>query len=169
MEHVDGLTRRVPLVAFTLRGERFAVRGLQVREVVRAVAISPLPDAPGIVEGVINFRGRIVAVLDIGRRFGLPTRSLDPTQHFILVDAGPRLVALRVDRATDLLDVAAEAIEGAVAVAPGSAMTEGVARLDDGLVVIHHLERFLSLDEGRMLDGALLGAAPAEEWNGGGL
>jgi purine-binding chemotaxis protein CheW len=143
-------------VAFTLHGERFAIRGRDVREVVRAVAVAALPDAPEVVEGVINYRGRIVPVLDVRARFGLPGRPLDATQHFILADAGPRLVALRVDQALDLLEVPADAIESAASVAPGSRRTEGVARLPDGLIVIHHLEDFLSLDEGIALDESLL-------------
>jgi purine-binding chemotaxis protein CheW len=158
----------VPLVVFALHGERFALQGRAVREVVRAVAVAALPDAPGVVEGVINYRGRLAPVLDVRSRFGLPPQLLDPSQHFILADAGSRLVALRVDRALDLLEVPADAIEAADSVAPGSRRTEGVARLPDGLVVIHDLERFLSLDEGNALDAALSAAGTGDEHRDGG-
>lgn len=156
-------TESVSLVVFALHGERFALQGRAVREAVRAVAVAALPDAPGVVEGVINYRGRLAPVLDVRARFGLPPQRLDPGQHFILAEAGSRLVALRVDRALDLLEVPADAIESAASVAPGSRRTEGVARLADGLVVIHDLERFLSLDEGNALDGALSAAGAGDE------
>lgn len=149
----------VPLVVFALQGERFALQGRAVREVVRAVAVAALPDAPGVVEGVINYRGRLAPVLDVRSRFGLPPKLLDPSQHFILAETATRLVALRVDRALDLLKVPADAIESGGRVAPGSRRTEGVARLPDGLVVIHDLERFLSSDEENALDAALSAAA----------
>lgn len=152
----------VSLVLFALHGKRFAVRGRGVREVVRSVAVAALPDAPAVVEGVVNYRGRIVPVLDVRSRFGLPGRILDPNQHFIVAEAGPRLVALRVDQALDLLEVSDDDIETATRVAPGSRHTEGVARLPDGLVVIHDLERFLSLDEGVLLDTSLRRADPAQ-------
>ena len=145
----------VALLVFGLDQARFAVRGACVREIVRSVAVTPLPDAPDVVEGVVNYRGRLAPVLDIRARFGLPERLLDPTQHLILADAGSRLVAIRVDRALDLLDVPLDAIEPGARVAPGSQYTDGVARLPDGLLVIHDLERFLSLDEGRLLDESL--------------
>jgi purine-binding chemotaxis protein CheW len=119
------------------------------------VAVAPLLDAPPIIEGVVDSRGRIVPVLDVRSRFGLPGRPLDTTQHFVLAEAGTRIVALRVDRALDLLEVPLADIESAARAAPGSRHTEGVARLPDGLVVIHDLERFLSLDEERHLDDAL--------------
>jgi len=153
----------VPLVVFALGGERFAVRGWAVREIVRSVAVAALPYAPDVVEGVINYRGRLAPVLDIRGRFGLPSRPLDPTQHFVLAEAGSRLVALRVDRALDLLEVPADAIESAASVAPRSRWTEGVARLPDGLVVIHDLERFLSLDEENVLDAALGAVGTGDE------
>lgn len=148
-------TGTVALLAFALHGNRFAVPGRCVHEVVRSVAVAPLPGAPEVVEGVINYRGRLVPVLDVRSRFGFPPRPLDPTQHFVLADAGPRLVALRVDRALELLEVPAGDIESAASVAPGTRHAGGVARLPDGLVVIHDLERFLSLDEGEALDASL--------------
>lgn len=148
------------LLVFLLHEARFAVRGEAVREVVRSVAVARLPDAPGIVEGVVNCRGRVVPVLDVRGRFGLPARPLDPDQHFVLADAGPRVVALRVDRALDLLEVSEDDIESAGSAAPGSRYTEGVARLPDGLLVIHDLERFLSLDEGARLDASLGSVRP---------
>lgn len=150
--------RGVPLVMFLLQAERFALLGRAVREIVRSVAVAALPDAPEVVDGVINFRGRIVPVLDVRVRFGFPSRPVDPTQHFILAEASSRLVALRVDQVLDLLEVPADSIESSASVAPGSRRTQGVVRLPDGLLVIHDLERFLSLDEEDALDASLRAA-----------
>jgi purine-binding chemotaxis protein CheW len=143
---------------FALDASRFAVRAPCVREVVRAAAISKLPGAPPVMEGVVNYRGRVVPVLDIRARFGLPHVALHPDQHFIVAETGPRFVALRVDRALELLEVPDDAVEAAAAAAPGARFTEGFVRLPDGLVVIHDLERFLSLDEGEEVDAAVEGA-----------
>lgn len=148
----------VTLLVFTLGDARFGLGIPFVREVVRAVAIAPLPKGPAIAEGVINYRGTIVPVLDVRQRFHLSPAPLHPDQHFIVAQAGPRLVALRVDRATELLGVNPSAIAPATAVLPGVEHTAGVARLPDGLLVIHDLERFLALDEATQLDEALGGA-----------
>jgi purine-binding chemotaxis protein CheW len=129
--------------------------------VARAVAIEPLPGSPSIVEGVINVRGALVPVVDIRARFCLPPRALTPDQHLIIARTGPRLVALRVDRARDLIAVDQDAIEASDRVAPGLEHVVGVARLADGLLLIHDLESFLSLDEARQVDGALIGAGSA--------
>jgi purine-binding chemotaxis protein CheW len=138
-----------------LADRSFGLPSRLLLEVARAVAVAPLPGSPGIIEGVINVRGALVPVLDIRARFGLPPRPLTPDQHLIIARTGPRLVALRVDRARDLIAVEQHAIETADRVAPGLEHVAGVARLTGGLLVIHDLEGFLSLDEARQVDGAL--------------
>jgi len=151
----------MPLVVFTLGPHRFGVPARAVREVTRAVAITALPRAPAIVEGAINYRGSVTPVLDLRQRFGLPSQALHPDQHFIVAQAGHRLLALRVDRATDLVTVKTDAIEPADVV-PGAGYVAGIARLPDGLLVIHDLPAVLALDEAEQLDRALReGAQPA--------
>ncbi|MGH7614355.1 MAG: chemotaxis protein CheW, partial [Gemmatimonadales bacterium] len=132
-----------------------------VREVVRAVAIAALPKAPPIVEGIINFRGALVPVLDIRQRFRLPPAPLAPEQHLIIAKTDSRLVALRVDRALDLVVVDQDAIESAARVAPGTEYVAGIAKLTDGLLVIHDLESFLSFEEAGQVDAAVVGLMAA--------
>jgi len=143
------------LLVFALDEHRFGLPAEAVIEVVRVVAWSPLPGAPEITEGVANVRGTLVPVLDVRTRFGFPAADVDPDQHLIVARAGPRVVALRVDRALALLTIPDDAFEPVERVAPGARLVAGVARLPDGVLVIHDLERFLSLDEGERLDAAL--------------
>lgn len=151
----------VNLLQFSLGDRRLALPAGQVREITRAVAAVALPKAPPIVEGVINYRGSVVPVLDMRTRFGLRPVPIHPNQHFVVADAGPRLVALQVDRVTDLVTVSAAAIEAVSRSTPGALYVAGIAKLPDGLLVIHDLERFLALDEAAQLDTALSDAAGA--------
>lgn len=153
------LSSPVSLLVFTLDGERFALRAEDVERVVRAVAIAALPQAPAIVEGVINVAGAIVPVLDVRQRFRLPSRPLDPDQHFVIARAGPRTVALRVDRAEDVITVDQDAIEAASRSTPGVGYVAGIVKLEDGLLVIHDLQSFLALEEVAQLEAAITGAA----------
>ncbi len=149
------------LLSFEVGSHRFALPASLVREVTRAVAIAVLPKAPPIVEGIINFRGTVVPVLDIRQRFGLPPAPLALEQHLIIAHAGQRLVALRVDRAVDLVGVDRDSIESAARAAPGAEYVAGIARLADGLLVIHDLESFLSLEEAGQVDVAVVGSVEA--------
>lgn len=151
------------LLTFEVGGSRYALPARLLHEVVRAVAIAPLPKAPPIVEGVINVRGTVVPMLDIRRRFGLSPAPVAPEQHLLIAQAGSRVVALRVDRAVDLVSVDEAAIESAARAVPGVEYVAGIATLPDGLLVIHDLERFLSLEEAGQVDAAMAGTAAAGE------
>ena len=154
---------RLEVLVFEVGGQRYALRSFEVRELVRAVTMVPLPKAPAIVEGIINVRGVVVPVLDIRTRFRLPAKAAAHTDHLILAWAGPRLVALRADRALDVARLEASEVEDAKAVVPGADYVAGVAKLSDGLVLIHDLRTFLSQAEAAALDEAL----PAPSGDGG--
>lgn len=144
-----------PLVRFSLDQQRYALHLSAVERVVLAAEVTPLPKAPEIVLGVLNAGGRIVPVFNIRRRFRLPEREIDLRDQFILAHTGRRPVALVVDSVTGIAEVAEEQVTAADRILPGLEQVEGVARLEDGLMLIHDLGKFLSLDEEKKLDAAL--------------
>ena len=143
------------ILAVSVAGERFGLPITAVREILRAVALAPLPGAPPHVEGVLNARGELLAVFDLRARFGLPTRSIEPTDHLVVVQVGERVVALRVDDADELIDVDDQQLVQPAALSPALRRVAGVAALPDGAVVIHDLSAFLSETEADALDDAL--------------
>jgi purine-binding chemotaxis protein CheW len=157
VQHEAGLD----LLVFELAGARYALEAACVREVVRAVFITPLPDAPAVVEGVIDVRGEIVPVYDVRLRFGLPLQRLRPDEQIVLAWTGDRRVAIRCDR-TDWVAGAERSrpADGAELKHAGRHIV-GVARLADGIVLIHDLQGFLEQAEAEALESAL--AAHARE------
>lgn len=150
------------LLVWELEGGRYGLDAREVREVVRAVAVSRLPGAPPVVLGVIGVRGELVPVFDLRRRFGLPPRPLDPSEHFVLARTGTRTAALRVDAVVGLRTAAPELLADARASVPRAERVAGVARLPDGLVVVVDLGAFLAHAEEMSL-AAALAAAGAED------
>jgi len=147
------------LLLFTIDEYRYGVPAEVVGEIVRAVAVTPLPNAPAVVEGVIDLRGAIVPVFDLRQRFGLPRRDVDPADHFIIVRAptrtGRRTAALHVDRVLELADVEDNAIQTLAGQVQSADHVAGVAALADGLAVIHDVATFLSAAESESLQAAL--------------
>jgi purine-binding chemotaxis protein CheW len=132
------------ILVFEVAGRRFGLPASDVRELLRAVAIVPLPLAGRVVEGVVNLRGQVVPVLDLRTRLGLPPRPVAPSDHMIVAQAEGRLVALRVDRALDLVQVESDRIvPGVVA---GQAVR--VARLEDGLAPLLEVRTVLDQEVG---------------------
>lgn len=165
---------RMQVLVFEIDATRYGLPVDRVREIVRAVAVTPMPHAPRVIDGVINFRGELAAVLNLRARFGLPEQPVRPEEHFILADAtatatatasasvsasaANRLLALRADRVTGLVTVPPEDIVAPDRVTARSAHLSGVARLPDGVVLIHDLDTFLSEAEAMELDRALAGS-----------
>lgn len=146
--------RSAQLVAFSLHGQRYALPLSAVERVIRAVEITPLPKAPDIVSGVINIQGRVVPVVNFRKRFRLPERDVGPSDQIIVARTAARTVAFAVDATHGVVECPAERLVAPAAIVPGMEYVAGVAKLDDGLLLIHDLEKFLSLDEGRTLDEA---------------
>ncbi|WP_419145171.1 chemotaxis protein CheW [Myxococcus stipitatus] len=143
------------VLLFTLEGQRYGLPTEDVRELVRAARLTPLPRAPAVVEGLLDLHGVLLPVLDLRRRFRHPARPLSPLDHFIIAQAGARRVALRVDRAEGLRVLPPDAWDETPRELPGVGFVAGAAKLEDGLVLVHDLRTFLSEAEGLELDAAL--------------
>jgi purine-binding chemotaxis protein CheW len=150
----------VRLLTFELDQQRFGLPMADVREVVRVAAFAPLPKAPQVIEGVLNFRGTAVPVLDIRARFSLPPRAVRTSDHLVVAQAGKRIAAIRVDRVSDLIEAAARDIEDATSVTPHSGIVSGVLKLPGDIILIHDLARFLTAAEAADLDRSLEAVAP---------
>jgi purine-binding chemotaxis protein CheW len=143
------------LLVFELAGSRYALKLADVREVVPAVMITPLPGAPEVVEGVIDVRGDLVPVYDLRARFDLPPVHLDPAEQLIVAWTGTRLVAVRCDRTQGLERVSPQSIDPAASLGTARRHLAGAARLPDGIVLIHDLPAFLDAAEQHALEQAV--------------
>ena len=147
------------LLVVTLDEFRYGLPLSAVERVLRIVEITPLPKAPEIVQGIINFAGNVIAVINIRRRFKLPACDVRLSDHLILARTSRRRLALRVDSAEGFTDCTENEITSAASVLPGLEYLRGVAKLLNGMVLIHDLDAFLSLDEEKALQAALEGDA----------
>lgn len=149
------MSKLIRLVVFRLDGQRYALPLAAVERIVRAVEVTPLPDAPPIVLGMIDVEGRVLPVLNIRRRFLLPEREVSAADQFLIAQTPRRTVALVVDEAERVIERPQSAVISSAQIVPGLEQFQGVLQLDDDLVLIHDLEKFLSLDEARALDEAM--------------
>lgn len=143
------------LVIFSLDGQRYSLPISTAERVLPMIAVSPLPQAPAVALGVVNLHGKVVPVLDIRRRFGFPARDYGLAAHLLLARTSRRTLALPVDEVLGVQEVAAEAVTPPDAVLPGIGHVAGIVALADGLLFVHDLDTFLSLDEERQLTEAL--------------
>ncbi len=151
------------MVGLTLDGQRYALRLAQVDRVIRAVEITPLPQAPEIVAGVINVQGQVIPVVNIRKRFRLPEREIILSDQIVIAHTSRRPVALIVDGTDGVIEFPEHRVVHAGKILPDMEYVEGIAKLEDGMILIHDLDKFLSLEEEKTLDRALSGAAPRQQ------
>jgi purine-binding chemotaxis protein CheW len=134
---------------------RVALRLSFVERVVRAVDVAPLPDGPEIVLGVVNVEGRIIPAVNMRKRFRLPERAISVSDQFVIARTRQRSVALVTDAVSGIFEYAEPEIVVAETILPGLEYIDGVVKLSDGLILIHNLDRFLSLEEAASIDSAM--------------
>jgi purine-binding chemotaxis protein CheW len=142
------------LVVFQLGAELYGVEIARVHEIIRLQSVTKVPRAPSFVEGVINLRGKVIPVVDLRRRFGLPGAEHTRASRIVVVEIGDQVVGIVVDGVSEVLRVSASIVEPPSPVVAGidSEYLHGIAKLADRLVILLDLDRILAREERRALE-----------------
>ncbi len=138
----------VQLIVFHVGEEEFAVPIGGVREIVRAGPVTPIPDSPDFIKGLINVRGDIVATIDLKNRFSLSAEAVVP-KHVLITQQAENLFGLLVDEVTEVLRIPQAEIKP-----PHKLMTKiheeyvsGVVTHQERLIILLELAQVLSVEE----------------------
>jgi chemotaxis signal transduction protein len=136
-------------ILFELAGVSYGVRSAAVQQMEMVEHITPVPNAPPFVEGVVFSRGQVIPVVNLRVRFGFEKAPYDLRTRLIAVSAGGRTVGLIVDTAREFVSIGPEAIQPPPeAIVPVSGRyLEGIAALGERLVLILNVEETLKLSE----------------------
>jgi len=116
-----------------------------VQEIIRVSDITRVPDAPSVVRGVVNLRGRVVPVVDLRLRLGLPAIDIDATRRILVLPARGRWIGVLVDRVENIERVRPSEVQPV----PPDVLTErsdyfrGVTRKEERLIVLLDSDRVL--------------------------
>ncbi|MCZ7583660.1 MAG: chemotaxis protein CheW [Deltaproteobacteria bacterium] len=124
------------VLGFRLGDQFYGFDVSNVYEVSRMVAVTELPDSPPEVLGVVNYRGNIIPVVDLRLRFGLAPRESGLNTPIIIAWSGEYACGLVVDEVSEVLSLEPGAVMSPEAFGQAAHHIAGVARLDDGLLLI---------------------------------
>ena len=149
---VSELSRAGKYLLFRLGREEYGLGVLKVREIVSHQDPVPVPHSPAFVKGVINLRGKVVPVMDLRERLGLPPDS-DPRRTSIIIvqvkDVSPPvLVGAIVDEVLEVIDIQASDIEDAPDFGRnlGDECILGVAKVQARVRILLDVDKTLVLD-----------------------
>lgn len=147
------VTDEVQLVVFSLAGCELAVEIRKVREIIRVSEITLMPKAPKFLEGIISLRGRIIPVLDLKKRFEMPLIDRTEESRILVVEVKDQMLGLLVDKINGVLKVPPSLIQPAQepVLNFGVGFIEGLAALDNRLIILFRLENILAFDEAKAL------------------
>ncbi|MBX5460591.1 MAG: purine-binding chemotaxis protein CheW [Steroidobacteraceae bacterium] len=137
-------------LTFVLGGEEYGVTILQVQGIQGWDRVTPIPNTPDYILGVINLRGAIVPIVDLRRRFGMPAAEFGPTTVVIVVkvvnERGERTLGLVVDAVSEVCSVSAEARQPAPDFGSGikTDFVKGLATVDNRMVILLDIDRMVS-------------------------
>ena len=127
-----------PYVLFRLAGTSYALPSDAVQRLEMVEHVTPVPNAPAFVDGVVFSRGRVVPAVNLRRRFGLDRAPYDAQTRLIIVAHADRAVGLIVDSAREFVTIAADAIQpppDGLAGTSGNYLS-GIATVADRVILI---------------------------------
>lgn len=133
------------LVSFNVGDEEFAVDILHVKEINRMLEVTRVPNVPEYVEGVVNLRGRVIPVIDLRLRFGMPRRQHDKHTRIIVVEVSGRVVGFVVDAVREVLSIPRSVTEpppNLLGARPHEYIT-AVGKLEDRILILLDPEKVL--------------------------
>ena len=152
-------------LTFMLNGEIYAIGILSIKEIIEYGQLTEVPRMPEFIRGVINLRGAVVPVIDLGSRFGKQASSVSRRTCIVIIEVlhegEPQVVGVMVDAVNEVLDISPAEIEPAPSFGAKirADFIRGMGKVNGRFVIILNVDLVLSLDEMSMLAGVGTGTA----------
>jgi len=145
----------VHLVTFKVGGQDFAFNIFQVERILRYEAPAPLPKAPDYLEGVLQYQGSAVPLIDLRKRLGTASPLREDTRTVILEFEGGK-IGIIVDAVTEVLQVAAQAVTPPPGIVKGLAAEyiAGLVVQNGRTIIVLNTNKLLTAKEKLALQGA---------------
>jgi len=148
----------IQLVMFTVCGEKYAIDIMKAKEIIKPVKVTPLPDVPEFIKGVINLRGMLLPVISMKERLGIAIENIEELGHetrIILVAMEKMVVGIFVDSVEEIIRVQLKDIQAPPRIAKGigSEYLQGICRMGEEALVMLDLNKILSSSEKIMMKG----------------
>jgi len=155
MEELEG-----KYITFTLDNEEYGIPILNVREIIGMMKVTPIPQTPRFVRGVVNLRGKVIPVIDLRTRFGLDFKETDDRTPIVVVElkgsSGLIQIGIVVDTVSEVIQVTREDIQQtpSFGVQVDTDFILGIARDDEGIKTLLDIDCVLTSEELVALESA---------------
>ena len=154
---VDSSERAGKYLTFVLAEEVYGLEILKVREIIGMMPITDVPQTPGHVRGVINLRGKVIPVVELRLKFGMPPTEDTEETCIIVVDVNGIEMGTVVDKVYEVLDIKEQEIEDAPAMGldVNTDFILGMGKADEKVTILLDISKVLAGDSSDM-DGGFM-------------
>ena len=148
IEHHEEDTQEGKYLTFVLGAEVYGLEIRYVTEIIGIQKITPVPDMPDYVKGVINLRGKVIPVMDVRLRFGMDPREYDERTCIVVINAKDTIVGLIVDTVKEVLEISRDKIEDnqQLRKGRGNQFMQGLGKVGDEVKILLNAESLLFKD-----------------------
>lgn len=153
-EQSSSLSHEGKYLTFVLCGEEYGIEILKVREIIGIMNITPVPQTPNYIKGVINLRGKVIPVVDLRLKFGFKEMYHTIETCIIVVEVRNKLTGVIVDTVSEVLDVSSEGLEPAPHLGEGinTEIFLGMAKIKNKVKILLDIDKVLGTKEINMIE-----------------
>ncbi|MCX7970950.1 MAG: chemotaxis protein CheW [Negativicutes bacterium] len=140
------------LVICRIGREEYGLPIMAVQEINRLLSVTRMPQMPDFMEGIINLRGKIIPVVDLRKRFGMPADEHDENTRIVVIDVAGRTTGVIVDAVNEVIRLTTADVEPAPpAAVSGVNFISGICKVDERLIILLDVTRLFSEQENEAL------------------
>ena len=137
-------------LTFQMKGQEYGLESLKVKEIIRVMKITPLPRTPDFIKGIVNLRGKVIPVVDLGVKLGMKEADYTEKTCIIVVEVtgskGVAQMGIVVDSVSEVANIGADQIAEtpALGVKHDTDYILGMAKMENGVNILLNIEKVLT-------------------------
>lgn len=128
------------MVIFNLQGQQYAMKTEQVEEISKLIDITPVPNAPSYIKGLINLRGNVISLMELSKLLQLQLQEDQKYQNIIIAKTDNEMIGLLVGEIYEVMDIEQDRIEKIRAEEKEQRGIKGIIQIEDRIVNVLELE-----------------------------
>lgn len=148
----DKQSNVLQLVSFHIGEEEFGIDILIVKEIIRMIDITRVPNTHSYVHGVINLRGKVVPIIDLRKRLDMPSKDISQDTRIIVIELESNMIGFIVDQVNEVININSLITEEPpqYSTSINSDFIKSIAKLEDRLLILLDLKKIIVQDSAKI-------------------
>ncbi len=141
-------------LTFVLNREEYGIEILKVREIIGVIGITPVPQTPDYLKGVINLRGKVIPIIDLRLKFAMQEEEHTQETCIIVVEVNNAPIGVVVDNVSEVLDIKGEEVEDTPQFGQDidTSFIMGLGKAKEKIIILLDIDKVLSAEELEMVE-----------------